>query len=64
MSAVAERPREETLDDSSGNSIRREGVRREVESIGTSRLEAGSYRSWPNKDDINLTTTTLQGGGP
>ena len=40
------------------------GVRREVESIGTSRLEAGSYRRWPNKDDINLTTTTLQGGGP
>ena len=40
------------------------GVRCEVESMGTSRLEAGSYRSWPNKDDIDLTTTTLQRGGP
>ena len=41
-----------------------EGVRGEVESMGTSRLEAGSHRSWPNKDNIDFTTTILQGGGP
>ena len=40
------------------------GVSGEVESLYTLRLEAGSHRSWPNKDNIDFTTTILQVGGP
>ena len=57
-SAVAERPREEALDDSAGKSIRRGGSQR-------SRIHGYfETRSWPNEDDIDLTTTILQVGGP
>ena len=40
MSAVVDRPREETLDEPSRQSVFNEGVRDGVEAMGTSRLEA------------------------
>ena len=64
MSAVAERPRKHWM--TRHETPFKEGGSRRSRIHGyfeiASRLQAGSHRSWPNKDNIDLTTTTLRVG--